>query len=166
MVPMLFIAPLAGAVEDFLKAAPPGPILVLGSPRLARGLAERSGRRVIAALASPRRRRRRDPETLACDERALPVAEGSLAAVVAAGAGEHLDWRERFAEWARVVTPGGAIVLVAPGAGRARATEFSRRALCAGLTEIEQRQVGRCLLTSGRVVYPDYAAISSRSASG
>jgi hypothetical protein len=46
-----------------------------------------------------------------------------------------------------VVRDGGAIVLV----DRGRAPEASRRALCAGLSEIEQRHAGRVVVTSGLV---------------
>jgi hypothetical protein len=36
---------------------------------------------------------------------------------------------------------------------RGRAAEASRRALCAGLTELEQRHAGRLVVTSGLVTH-------------
>jgi len=46
-----------------------------------------------------------------------------------------------------IVADGGALILV----DRGRPHDASRRALCAGLTEIEQRQAGRAVITSGLV---------------
>jgi hypothetical protein len=56
-------------------------------------------------------------------------------------------WETALREWTRVVRDGGAIVLV----DRGHAPEASRRALCGGLTEIEQRHAGRAVVTSGLV---------------
>jgi len=47
------------------------------------------------------------------------------------------------------VRDGGAIVLV----DRGRAPDASRRALCGGLTELEQRRAGRVVVTSGLVTH-------------
>lgn len=74
------------------------------------------------------------------------LAEGGFAAVVAGGLARAEDWQERIAAWCRAVVPGGLIVLV----DRGRATELARRALCGGLTAVEQRAAGRVLVTSGR----------------
>src|SRR5207245_881240 len=63
------------------------------------------------------------------------------------------DWQHTLREWARVTRDGGAIVLVDRGSVRGRAPEASRRALCAGLTELEQRRVGRLVITSGLVTH-------------
>lgn len=49
----------------------------------------------------------------------------------------------------RAVREGGVIVLV----DRGNAPEASRRALCAGLMDIEQRHAGRVVVTSGRVTH-------------
>jgi hypothetical protein len=49
----------------------------------------------------------------------------------------------------RVVRDGGAIVFV----DRGHAQEASRRALCAGLSELEQRRAGRSVITSGLVTH-------------
>jgi hypothetical protein len=40
-----------------------------------------------------------------------------------------------------------------PDLARSHAAEASRRALCSGLTEIEQRHVGRSIVTSGLVTH-------------
>jgi hypothetical protein len=71
-------------------------------------------------------------------------AEGSLGALVAGGNGP-LD-----AGICRALRPGGALVLFST----LPAAELSRRALCAGLVDIEQRRAGRYLVTSGRVWGP------------
>ena len=49
--------------------------------------------------------------------------------------------------WSRVVRDGGALVFVDHG----HPHEASRRALCGGLCEIEQRRAGRAVITSGLV---------------
>lgn len=80
----------------------------------------------------------------------LPVGDGELAAVVGVGAlaPEHATTVHRLlGEWVRAVRDGGAVVLV----DRAARTLATRRALCAGLTEIEQRSSGRAIVTSGLV---------------
>lgn len=80
----------------------------------------------------------------------LPVGDGELAAVVGVGAlaPENPEVVHRLlAEWVRAVRDGGAVVLV----DRAARTLATRRALCAGLTEIEQRSAGRAIVTSGLV---------------
>jgi hypothetical protein len=67
---------------------------------------------------------------------------GSLAAVV----GMQADV-STLRDWSRVVRDGGAIVLV----DRGPAADASRKVLCAGLTELEQRHAGRTVVTSGLV---------------
>jgi hypothetical protein len=69
-----------------------------------------------------------------------------FAALVAGGLARADDWQERMATWCRAVEPGGVLVLV----DRGQATELARRALCGGLTAVEQRAAGRVLVTSGR----------------
>jgi len=60
---------------------------------------------------------------------------------------EQSRWEDLLRGWSRVVRDGGAIVFV----DRGHAHEASRRALCGGLTEIEQRRAGRAVITSGVV---------------
>jgi ubiquinone/menaquinone biosynthesis C-methylase UbiE len=57
------------------------------------------------------------------------------------------DWEAALRDWSRVVRDGGVVVLV----DRGHAAEASRRVLCAGLTELEQRHAGRLVITSGLV---------------
>lgn len=52
-----------------------------------------------------------------------------------------------LAEWSRAVADGGLVVLV----DRAPSIELSRRALCGGLAELQQRPAGRMTVTSGIV---------------
>jgi ubiquinone/menaquinone biosynthesis C-methylase UbiE len=62
--------------------------------------------------------------------------------------GTDAAWPGALAEWRRVVKDGGVLVVLARG----EPTEPARRALCAGLADVAQRQVGRTLVTSGRRV--------------
>jgi hypothetical protein len=116
-----------------------GPVAVIGAPALA-GLLGEGGRRVIT-VADRRRTLRgwRGPRLAAAAE-ALPVGDGSLGAVVAVGAAA-------LGEWARAVKAGGVVLVVDAGARE----EATRRALCAGQLDIEQRRAGRRTLTWGRV---------------
>ena len=52
-------------------------------------------------------------------------------------------------DWSRVTRDGGVLVFV----DRGQAPEASRRALCGGLTEIQQRHAGRTIVTSGLVTH-------------
>jgi hypothetical protein len=52
-----------------------------------------------------------------------------------------------LAGWTAAVKGGGVLVLVSRGARE----DASRRALCAGLVEIQQRTAGRSVVTSGRI---------------
>lgn len=84
-----------------------------------------------------------DREVVAVDGE---LAESGYAALIAGGLARADDWEQRIAAWCRAVVPGGLVVLV----DRGQATELSRRALCGGLTAVEQRAAGRVLVTSGR----------------
>ena len=139
----LFMGPAAGAVVEALAGAT-GVVVVAGAPRLARAIAER-GRAVVALSDEPRSlRKHRDPGAYASSA-ALPFADASIGAVVGVAPGDR--WSELVAEWSRVVADGGAVVMV----DRAPPTEASRRALCGGLMNIEQRTAGRTVVTSGQV---------------
>lgn len=124
-----------------------GPLLVLGPQPLARALAQRRGTTVwvtgsaTGRLRQPTVRARRD---------ALPFADGALGGLVSAARDEPPS----YDEWLRAVRDGGAVVLVAPLA----AEELTRRVMCAGLTDVEQRRAGRLLVTSGRVWRPSAPA--------
>ena len=76
-----------------------------------------------------------------------PPAGRSLAAVIAVGLGERDDWDPTLTTWSRWVVDGGVVVMI----DRGPAIELSRRALCGGLTALEQRVAGRWIVTSGLV---------------
>ncbi|HEY5951873.1 MAG TPA: hypothetical protein VIV40_40535, partial [Kofleriaceae bacterium] len=77
------------------------------------------------------------------------IEDRSLAAVIGVDVATDDGWETTLREWSRVVRDGGAIVIV----DRGHAPEASRRALCSGLTEIEQRHAGRVVVTSGLVTH-------------
>lgn len=133
-------------VELALAAAGvrPGQLLaVVSQPGIATLLGNRWPLVTVASRGSVRGSLRGSPS-------ALPLADGTLAALVGAGAGETPDGARLLAEWTRAVRHGGAVVLV----DRAPREVLTRRALCAGLREIEQRMAGRLVVTSGLVFRP------------
>lgn len=105
----------------------------------------------LAIVAEPGARAARKLEgVLAGSPAQLPVADGELSAVVGVGAlapENAVAMHRLLGEWVRAVRDGGAVVLV----DRVPRTLATRRALCAGLTEIEQRAAGRAIITSGLV---------------
>lgn len=119
-----FLGRAIEALTETLRAAPGGAVAVIGHPRLARALAER-GHTVTESLPDDR----------------------SLGAVVGWGAGARDDWQALLAGWSRAVVDGGLLVMV----DRAPPAELSRRALCGGLAELQQRAAGRLVVTSGVV---------------
>lgn len=144
MLDGLFVTPAATAVVEALASArADGAIAVVGHAKLA--LALRDGRSVLA-VALPKRAAKKTAGALAD---LSTVEPGSLAAVVGVGAATDEGWEAKLRDWTRVVRDGGAVVMV----DRVRATEASRRALCAGLSELEQRTVGRVVVTSGLVTH-------------
>lgn len=123
----LFTGNAAEQVRDALdRARVSGRVAVIDNQRLARRLVD-AGRAEVVHV---------DGE----------LAESGFAAVVAGGLARAEDWQDRIASWCRAVVPGGLVVLV----DRGQAAELSRRALCGGLTAVEQRAAGRVLVTSGR----------------
>lgn len=150
----LFLASTVAAAAAALASADLAPgarIAVIGDLRLARALAER-GLTIVAVAPDGRGLRRllRKGKLAALQAApgALPFADRALAAVVGVGAVDEEAGAAMIADWARVVAAGGHVILV----DRAAATEASRAALCAGLTEITQRPAGRGVVTSGVVV--------------
>jgi hypothetical protein len=146
MLDSLFVTPAITAIEEALQSArADGPLAVVGNAKLATALAKRPGAdgeptRVVAIGLSPRAAKKH-PGAL---ENLASITSGELGAVIGVDATD-----DTLRDWTRVVRDGGAIVLV----DRGRAPEASRRALCAGLTEIEQRRVGRLVITSGLVTH-------------
>jgi hypothetical protein len=122
----LFTGHAADEVRAALdRAGVSGKVAVIDNERLARRLSD-GGREVVSIADAG--------------------AGSGFAALVAGGLARAEDWQERMSSWCRAVTPGGLLVLV----DRGQATELARRALCGGLTAVEQRAAGRVLVTSGR----------------
>jgi SAM-dependent methyltransferase len=146
----IFIGSTTSAVTEALRSAGvrSGAVAVIGPQRLGRALGER-GYEIVQVVDRPRPRPRGNAiaRQVQAVPASLPLADGELAALVAGGAGSGDDWQTLLAEWSRVVRDGGVVVLV----DRAPPAEMARRALCSGLTEIEQRRAGRKIVTSGCV---------------
>ena len=142
MLDGLFVTPAVTAITEALASArAEGTLAVVGNARLASALA--ASRDVIPVALSARAARKL-PRALAD---LTTVEPASLAAVIATGLAIDGDWEATIRGWSRVVRDGGAIVVV----DRGHPHEASRRALCGGLTEIEQRRAGRAVITSGLV---------------
>ena len=142
MLDGLFVTPSVIAITEALASArADGPIAVVGNAKLAAALG--ASREVIPVGMSARaaRKLRGAVPDLAA------VEPASLAAVVGTELAVAAGWEDTLRAWSRVIRSGGAIVIV----DRGRPFEASRRALCGGLTEIEQRRAGRSLITSGVV---------------
>ncbi len=147
MLDGLFVTPAATAVAEALASAgvpaDGATIAVVGHARLAAALTP--GRDVIPVAISARAAKKLP--------RSLPdlssLAAGSLAAVVGVDIATDDAWADTLRAWVRLVRDGGAIVFV----DRGHAQEASRRALCAGLSELEQRRAGRAVITSGLVTH-------------
>ena len=139
MLDGLFVTPVVTAIAEALTSArADGPIAVVGNAKLARSLG--ASREVIAVGVSARARK--TLRSAVDDASELPAR--SLAAVVGVDAEDTA-----LQAWSAAVRDGGAIVIVARG----RAAAASRLALCAGLTELEQRHAGRVVVTSGLVTH-------------
>lgn len=148
-MPALFdrwlVAGAAPAIEAALASIAPartGTIAVIGDARLARALASHGRAVTLTGVDAAATKKLPSNVTIADSLR-----DRGAAAVIGCGAGERDDWEEVLETWARAVADGGGLVLV----DRGPAIELARRALCAGLTALEQRIAGRWLVTSGLV---------------
>ena len=142
----LFPGHAAQEVEAALAAAHiDGRVAVLDNARLARHLAG-AGRSVVCVGPAARGLKRAKTPAVAALPGALPLAGAAFAALVAGGLAQTDSWQTLLDEWCRAVAPGGLVVIVDRGA----AAELSRRALCGGLTAVEQRAAGRTVITAGR----------------
>ncbi|MBA3462578.1 MAG: hypothetical protein H0T46_21660 [Deltaproteobacteria bacterium] len=142
MLDGLFVTPAVTAINEALASAgAEGKLVVVGNAKLAAAL--QTKHTVIPVGLSPRAAKKL-PGTL---DDTSTLEAGSCAAVIGIDVTADDTWQAALGEWTRVVKDGGAIVLV----DRGNASEASRRALCAGLTEIEQRHAGRAVVTSGLV---------------
>ena len=141
MLDGLFVTPAVTAIVEALASAhATGTIAVVGHAKIAAALA--TANREVLSVGLPPRAAKKLPSALAD---LSSVADASLAAVI----GVDVPSAATLAEWSRVVRDGGVLVLV----DRGNAPEASKRALCAGLTELEQRHAGRVVVTSGLVTH-------------
>lgn len=142
MLAGLFVTPAVTEITAALASArADGALAVVGNARLAAAL---GAVREVIPVALSARAARKLPGAIAD----LTVIEpGSLAAVIGVELATDDDWQATLRTWSRAVRDGGAIVFV----DRGRPHEASRRALCGGLSEVEQRHAGRAVITSGLV---------------
>ena len=145
MLDGLFVTPAVTAIVEALSSAnAEGKLAVIGNAKLATALSE--AKREVLPVAMSARAAKKLTNMLAD---LSTVEDRSLAAVIGVDVATAEAWEASLREWRRVVRDGGAIVFV----DRGHAPEASRRALCAGLTEIAQRHVGRTIVTSGLVTH-------------
>jgi hypothetical protein len=134
----LWIASAAPAIVAALASmAASDPIAIVASPRLARALTSRGHRVTLVGSGNVG-----DGTVIAT----LP-STAQFGAVIGVGVGELAEWQATVGAWAAAAVDGGGVVMV----DRGPAIELSRRALCAGLTALEQRVAGRWIVTSGLV---------------
>ncbi len=146
MLDGLFVTPAVTAITEALASAnADGKLAVVGHAKLATALG--ASREVIPVALSARAAKKL-PTAIAD---LASVAPASLAAVIGTGLATASDWEATIRGWSRVVRDGGVIVIVDRGGDRGLRHEASRRALCSGLSEIEQRHAGRAVITSGLV---------------
>ncbi len=146
MLDGLFVTPAVTAIVEALSSAhaDAGKLAVIGNAKLATALA--ATKREVMPVAMSVRAAKKLTNALAD---LSSITDGELAGVVGVDVATDAGWEVTLREWMRVTRDGGAIVFV----DRGHAPEASRRALCAGLTEIEQRHVGRTVITSGLVTH-------------
>jgi hypothetical protein len=146
MLHSLFASSAASAVTKALESArvESGSLAVIGQAKLAASLAELGKGVEIVAVAVSARATKKLPNVRADLD---AIGERSLAGVVGSDVAADDAWETTLARWTQVVRDRGVIVFIDKG----HAAEASRRALCAGLSEIEQRHAGRSIITSGIV---------------
>lgn len=145
MLDGLFVTPVVTAIAEALASArAEGRIAVVGNAKLARSLGA-AGRDVVAVGLSARAKKK---IAGAVDDLSALDAR-SLAAVIGVDVTGDAAWNATLHSWSHAVRDGGVIVMV----DRGHAAVASRRALCAGMTELEQRHAGRVVVTSGFVTH-------------
>lgn len=145
MLDGLFVTPAVTAIGEALASArADGKLAVIGNAKLAKALAD--AQRDVLPIGLSARAAKRLTNALAD---LSSIEDRSVAAVIGVDVAIDDGWEITLREWTRVVRDGGAIVFV----DRGHAPEASRRALCAGLSEIEQRHAGRVVVTSGLVTH-------------
>jgi hypothetical protein len=146
---MLFVAPAVTAILEALGSAlgsarADGKLAVIGNAKLATAL--RAAKRDVVPIGLSARAAKKLSNALAD---LSSVEDRSLAGVIGVDVAADDGWQVTLRDWQRTVRDGGAIVTI----DRGRAPEAARRALCAGLTELEQRHAGRIVITSGLVTH-------------
>ena len=145
MLEGLFVTPAVTAITEALASAhADGKLAVIGNAKLATALA--GGTREVLPVGMSERAAKKLTNALADLSN---IEDRSLDAIVGVDIAIDDGWELTLRDWTRVVRDGGAIVFV----DRGHAPEASRRALCSGLTEIEQRHAGRSVVTSGLVTH-------------
>ena len=145
MLDGLFLTSTVSAIRAALASADTdGDVIVVGDLKLGKSLRQEGVKAVLVATGkSPKGAT--DAVAGALDK--LPLPDHGAGALVGVGAASRDDAAAILTEWCRTVRDGGAVILVDRGA----ATDATRLALCAGLTELEQRTAGRFTITSGLV---------------
>lgn len=150
MLNSLFIGQTVEVIHTALASAGArsGIVAVLGRPRISRAM-EAHGYHVLTLSQKPKSLKRSKGARLYGRFDALPLEQGHLAGLVAFEISQRDNWSHLLSEWSSSVRNRGAIVLV----DKASPSELTRRALCGGLKDIEQRQLGRMFVTSGIVCH-------------
>ncbi|MBP6628570.1 MAG: hypothetical protein KBG28_16460 [Kofleriaceae bacterium] len=152
MLEALFLASTVGAIRAALATTEGGAtgtegrgrVVVVGDDRLARALLGEGV--AVTAVVATEAKARRLPGAVVGPADAVPLPDRAAGAVIGVGA-TSTDGPALVAGWARLVRDGGVLVLVDRGAPAVA----SRRALAAGVTDLEQRSAGRMVITSGVV---------------
>ncbi len=145
MLDGLFVAPAVSAVSEALGSArADGKLAVVGNAKLANALTAAKREVVPIGLSARAAKKLTNALVDMC-----AIEDRSLDAVVGVDIAVDDGWEITLGEWRRCVRDGGVLVFI----DRGHAAEASRRALCAGLSEIEQRHVGRTVVTSGLVTH-------------
>ncbi|MBA3392973.1 MAG: hypothetical protein H0T89_10030 [Deltaproteobacteria bacterium] len=148
MLDGLFVTPAVTAIIEALGTAnADGRIAVIGDAKLATALG--ASRDVIPVALSARAAKKLPNAVPSIDALAATIEPASLAGIVATDVTTDDAWLATLRSYASLVRDGGALIFVDKG----HAPEASRRALCAGLTELEQRHAGRTVVTSGLVTH-------------
>ena len=145
MLDGLFLASTVSAIRAAVSSAgTAGDVIGVGDIKLGTSLRQEGVSSILVATGKPVKGAT-DAVAGALDK--LPLPDHAAGALVGVGAASRDDAAAILTEWCRTVRDGGAVILVDRGA----ATDATRLALCAGLTELEQRTAGRFTITSGLV---------------
>jgi SAM-dependent methyltransferase len=145
----LFIGQTVTAIEEALASAKiDGVVGVVEQLKIGSALSS-DGRDVVLFSSNAKALKKHGDKGVLGSRESLPVDDASLDALVGfeLGAVSEDEWETILAEWSRVTRDGGVLILV----DKAAPTEMTRRALCGGLAEIQQRAAGRTTVTSGLV---------------